>query len=177
MNKIIYITIGALIIGGIVYYFLNTKKANNNFQPQKKDAQNLHEDNGLEKTQNNTISYSEKLNKTKKLYPFKDWREKFFEYEMDQYTEENCNAAKNIFDNLITQLIELEENGDKKDKEKCFEIAIKSLNKLSETNEEIIETGEREELCELIDQITLASGLNPKEYAEGEGLSDLWREW
>jgi len=41
----------------------------------------------------------------------------------------------------------------------------------------IIETGEREDLCELIDKITIAAGLNPEDYAQGDGLADLWREW
>ncbi|TDO77617.1 hypothetical protein EV143_104384 [Flavobacterium chryseum] len=176
MNKIIYITIGALIIGGIAYYFQNKKKANNNPESKKNIIKNFQQDKELDKSENN-LSYSEKLNKTKILYPFKNWRENFFEYGMEQYTEENCNAAKNIFDNLITELIELGENGNKKDKEKCFELAVKSLNKLNEKEESIIETGEREDLCELIDQITIASGLNPEEYAKGEGISDLWREW
>lgn len=44
------------------------------------------------------MTYSEKLLKAKDLYPFESWREKFFEDEMEQYTEENCNTAKAIFD-------------------------------------------------------------------------------
>lgn len=96
---------------------------------------------------------------------------------MEQYTEENCNQAKGIFDNLISKLITLSEKGNKIEKEKYFEIAIKSLNRLNEKDEGIIETGEREDLCELVDQITIASGLNPKDYPEGQGISDLWREW
>ncbi|MDX6181870.1 hypothetical protein SGQ44_04980 [Flavobacterium sp. Fl-77] len=48
---------------------------------------------------------------------------------------------------------------------------------MNEKDEGIIETGEREDLCELIDQITLASGLKPKDYAKGEGIADSLREW
>lgn len=69
------------------------------------------------------------------------------------------------------------ETGDKTEKEKYFEDAITSLNELNEEDDSLIETGEREDLCELIDQITIAAGLNPENYADGEGIADLWREW
>lgn len=123
------------------------------------------------------LSYSEKLIKSKELYPFKYWRENYYEYEMEQYTQENCDAAKQIFDNLIDKLIKAGENEEEEKKIKLFETAIKELNKLSDIVEALIETGEREDLCKLIDKITIASGLNPKDYANGEGIADLWREW
>ena len=123
------------------------------------------------------LSFSEKLTKSKELYPFKYWRENYYEYEMEQYTQENCDAAKKIFDDLIGKLIKAGENEEKEKKIKLFEIAIKELNKLSEKEEGLIETGEREDLCKLIDKITIASGLNPTDYADGEGIADLWREW
>lgn len=124
-----------------------------------------------------SLSFSEKLNTTKELYPFANWRESFFEYEMEQYTEENCNAAETIFDKLIEDLLELERDGSEKEKVSLFENAILALNKLDARVDGLIETGEREDLCELIDQITLASGLKPSDYADGEGIADLWREW
>ena len=172
-----YLIIGALIIGGIVYMYANSKKANKNSQLENSLPEEIKPNSNFENSENDSLTYSEKLNKTKELYPFAKWRENFFEYEMEQYTEENCNEAKSIFDNLISKLQTIGENGNISEKEKCFEIAIKSLNKLNEKDEGIIETGEREDLCELIDQISLASGLNPKNYAEGEGIADLWREW
>jgi len=54
---------------------------------------------------------------------------------------------------------------------------VLSLNELDDKIDGLIETGEREDLCELIDQITIAAGLNPENYADGEGLADEWREW
>lgn len=173
MKKMVYLIIGVLIIGGTVYFFANLKKTKNNFELENNLTKNTQPETELQYSLNDSLTYSEKLNKTKELYPFAKWRENFFEYGMEQYTEENCNKAKGIFDQLIFKLITLGENGNKNDKEKCFEIGIKSLNKLNEKDEGIIETGEREDLCELIDQITLASGLNPKDYAEGEGIADL----
>ncbi|WP_298143774.1 hypothetical protein [Flavobacterium sp.] len=169
--------IGAIIIGGIIYLFANSKKTNKISQPEKNLVEEIKTDINSESAQNDGLTYSQRLIKTKELYPFAKWRGNFFEYEMEQYTEENCNEAKSIFDNLISKLISLGENGNRTKKEKCFEIAIKSLNKLNEKDEGIIETDEREDLCELIDQITIASGLNPEDYADGDGISDLWREW
>lgn len=172
-----YLIIGALMIGGIGYLYANSNKANKNPQLEKKLHVEIKPNSNFENLENDSLTYSEKLIKTKEFYPFAKWRENFLEYEMEQYTEENCNEAKSIFDNLISKLIKLGENANRTEKEKCFETAIKSLNKLNEKDTGIIETGEREDLCELIDQITLASGLNPKNYAEGEGIADLWREW
>jgi hypothetical protein len=130
------------------------------------------------------MTYSEELIATKEGYPFIAWREKFFpdeEYDfggLEQYTPENCDKAQQIFDDLINGLIKLGEKGKKADKEKLFEIAIIALNTLNdEIGGDLIETGEREDLCELIDNISIAAGLDPEDYADGEGISDLWREW
>jgi hypothetical protein len=129
------------------------------------------------------MTYLDKLNTTKEGYPFEKWREYYpsenndFEG-MEQYTPENCDKAQQIFDILITKLVEIGEHANKKDKEKLFEIAIIALNTLNDEIEGcLIETGEREDLCELIDNISLSAGLNPEDYANGEGISDEWREW
>ena len=172
-----YILIVILIIGGIAFLYANQKNKGTKQKSQFKAEQKA--DSMPEKKffASDSLSFSEKLNKTKELYPFKKWREAFFDYEMEQYTEENCNAAKAIFDNLIDKLIDLGENGNEKEKIALFEKAVLSLNELENKVEGLIETGEREDLCELIDQITIASGLKPNDYADGEGLADLWREW
>ncbi|MFC6268912.1 hypothetical protein [Frigoriflavimonas asaccharolytica] len=173
-----YLIIGFLIIGGIAFLFANSKnKSEETLQKMSTISVKYQSEKEIENLSNDSLTYSEKLNKTKELYPFEKWRKNFLEYQMEQYTEENCNEAKNIFDNLISKLLKIGENGNRNEKEKYFEIAVKSLNKLNEKDEGIIETGEREDLCELIDRITLASGLKPKNYAEGEGIADLYREW
>lgn len=48
---------------------------------------------------------------------------------------------------------------------------------MNDADDSLIETGEREDLCELIDQITIASGLNPQDYVKGKRIADVWREW
>jgi hypothetical protein len=125
---------------------------------------------------NNRMSYSEKLLKTKLLYPFSKWRDSY-NAGLEQYTEENCNKVKTVFDELIEKITKIGESASKEEKVKLFEGAILSLNKLNDQIDGLIETGEREDLCELIDQITIASGMDPKEFGDGEGIADEWREW
>jgi len=129
------------------------------------------------------MTYPEKLRSTKAGYPFDTWRGYYPNEEnnfdgMDQYTPENCAMAQQIFDDLIDKLIDAGEGAAKTEKEKLFEQAIISLNNLNdETGGDLIETGEREELCELIDNICINAGLNPEDYADGQGISDEWRDW
>ena len=177
MNKMIYKIIGGIVFGVIAYMLVKQKNKANDSKPKSSISEDVLTEIKPDLTQNDSLTYSEKLNKTKEFYPFKNWRENFLEYEMEQYTEENCNAAKQIFDSLISELIKIGENGNEKTKVEYFEKSIKSLNELNNNNEGLIETGEREDLCELIDQITIASGLNPQDYADGDGIADLWREW
>lgn len=60
----------------------------------------------------------------------------------------------------------------------AFQEAVESLKALDTENHHLlIETGEREELCEMFNRIALAAGLDPANYADGEGPASLWREW
>lgn len=120
--------------------------------------------------------YQNKLLETKKHYPFDNWR-KSFDGGLTQYTEENCTKPKKVFDNLIDDLIEAGENASENDKVELFKKAILKTNQLNDQIEGLIETGEREDLCELTDKIAIACGLNPEKYGDGEGLATEWREW
>jgi hypothetical protein len=129
------------------------------------------------------MTYREALEATKSSYPFDNWRELFKPVPeedfdgMEQYSPENCDKAQNIIDNLITGLLSLGENAGEQEKLNLFEKALLELNALDNEIEGLIETGEREDLCELIDRITTAAGLDPEDYADGGGIADLWREW
>ncbi|MBC6991159.1 hypothetical protein [Hymenobacter sp. BT491] len=117
--------------------------------------------------------YADKLNATKQEYPFAGWRE-YYDDGLEQYTEENCAEVEAIFNTLITDLIALGENATEAKKIAAFQKAIEATNEL---DEELIETGEREEICELTNSMTVACGLNPADYGDGEGLASEWREW
>jgi hypothetical protein len=130
------------------------------------------------------MTYTEKLELMKNEFFFKEWIEKSLPDEeedipgMEQYSEENCMRAQKIFDDLIDGLILQGENATEADKLKLFEICVLALNDLDEELDHcFIETTEREDLCELIDKITIAAELNPADYADGSGIADEWRDW
>lgn len=122
------------------------------------------------------MEYHNRLLATKEAYPFSRWRENFDEG-LEQYTEENCKKVATVFDNLINSLISLGENASEEQKVQLFKIAILKTNELNNEIDGLIETGEREDLCELTDNITIACGLDPNKYGDGEGLATEWREW
>lgn len=122
------------------------------------------------------MTYEEKLNQTKNSYPFELWRGRFDD-RLEQYTQENCDKARKIFDDLIADLAAKGEAASASEKVESFRIAVEALNELNDEIDDLIETGEREELCELTDVIAAAAGLNPDDYGDGEGLASEWRHW
>jgi hypothetical protein len=118
------------------------------------------------------MNYAEKLNQTKESYPFARWQKS----EIEMYTPENCAAMRVIFDDLIAALIEKGKTASEAEKIELFRVAIERTNELDgETG--VVETGEREDLCELTNVISEAAGLNPDKYGGGEGLASEWRDW
>lgn len=87
--------------------------------------------------------YNEQLESAKKYYPFDNWQSNY-EEGLEQYTIENCNKTKWVFDNLIEKLIGSGENSEEQNKIELFKIAVESLNKLNDEIDGLIETGERE---------------------------------
>lgn len=125
----------------------------------------------------NKIANISKLEECKVHYPFVEWRRKNTEYGMSQYTQENCESIELIFDELIADLKVLPSDAKAEDKVLLFKYAVMNTNILDNRINGLIETGEREDLCELFDHITIAAGLEPEEFADGEGIADEWREW
>lgn len=123
------------------------------------------------------MEYQNKFSEAKKTYPFDQWRASYDDG-LEQYTQENCDKARKIFDDLIDGLVAIGQDASEEKKVALFEKAILATNELnSECEDSLIETGEREELCELTDKIAIACGLNPEKYGDGEGLASEWREW
>jgi hypothetical protein len=117
--------------------------------------------------------YLQKLNAAKADYPFKRWAASG----LDQYTPDACKAFTRIFDRLIDELGKLGPAADEAAKLAAFEQAVLALNDLDDEDERLIETDEREQLCELVNTIATAAGLDPKDYGDGEGPATKWREW
>jgi hypothetical protein len=117
--------------------------------------------------------YLEKLSTTKGTYPFGRWRQSG----MEQYTAEACAAFETVFDQLIEKLAALGENAPERSKLDCFQEAVEALNALNDDDPSLIETGEREDLCELCNIVAAAAGLDPTKYGGGEGPASEWRDW
>lgn len=83
---------------------------------------------------------------------------------------------ENIFDELIANLIAMSENASENEKIEAFRFAIEATNE-SDGETGMVETGEREDLCELTNVIAAAAGSNPDNYGAGEGLVSEWRNW
>lgn len=121
-------------------------------------------------------TYSQRLKAMKRQFPFKQWRTAEHDG-LEQYTKENCAAMAVIFDQLIKRLIALGEEAPEPDKLAAFKAAIEATNDLNEQELNLIETGEREQLCELCNEIARAAGLDPTKYGGGEGPASEWRDW
>lgn len=120
-------------------------------------------------------SYADRLNRWRNNLPFSDWRTNF-ELGLEQYTQSNCDRAERILTELVDGLIEVGETAPEAKKVSLFKTAVEALNALdAETN--MIETGEREELCELFNFIAVDCGIDPSRYGSGEGLASEWRDW
>ena len=117
--------------------------------------------------------YRQRLTATRESYPFPKWAASG----LDQYTEEACGLFAAVFDDLIQRLAALGEQAPEKEKIAAFKQAVEALNALNEKDESLIETGERQDLCELCNVIANAAGIDPKKYGDGEGPASEWREW
>lgn len=89
----------------------------------------------------------------------------------------NCEAIEMIFDELIADLKVLPNEATVEDKVYLFKYAVLATNTMDARIDDLIETGEREDLCELMDQISIAARLEPEEFANGEGIASELREW
>ncbi|MBD1918630.1 MULTISPECIES: hypothetical protein [Cyanophyceae] len=129
------------------------------------------------------MSYETDLLEVRETYPFDKWKTyaeigEAGEEGLEQYTEENCEAAKLILDTLVSDLAALGGDAPKEDKLQKFQAAVEALNTLNdEIDDSLIETGEREELCELFNVIAVKAGIDPSEYGDGEGPTGEWRDW
>jgi hypothetical protein len=128
-----------------------------------------------ERSQDAEESYADRLNRWRHNLPFSDWSTKY-ELGLEQYTQANCDRAERILTELVDGLIEVGATAPEAEKVDLFKTAVEALNALDdETN--MIETSEREELCELFNLIAVDCGIDPGKYGSGEGLASEWRDW
>src|SRR5689334_25046829 len=113
------------------------------------------------------MNYADRLNACKAAYPFETNWKRGFELGMEQYAPEARAAARAIFDGLIERPAALGVGAPEPGKVELFRQAVLALNDLDDEIEGLIETGEREELCDLIDRIGEAAGIPRSKYGAG----------
>ena len=106
--------------------------------------------------------------------PLLDWEDKL-EDGLDQYTKNNCENAQRILDKLIKKLNNYQAL-DLDAKIKLFKNAVLEFNALNESLDgSFIETGEREDLCNILDNIADAVDIDLQEFEDGIAME--WRAW
>ena len=105
------------------------------------------------------------------------WYESGENFGMSQYSKDNCNKAESVFRNLISALENLGLNAENEIKILAFKSAVEAMNNLNELIPGFIETGERETLCYLFDEVAKLAGLDPTKFGSGDGIASEWREW
>ena len=89
------------------------------------------------------------------------------------YTREDVEACKELMDTYLDALDAMNEPTDAAIMEQV-ETLVLALNDLNEkVDYSMIETGEREAICEIIQESAIACGL--QEY--GDDITEEWREW
>lgn len=87
------------------------------------------------------------------------------------YTEENVKECGVILEKFVSHLEDVK--SDEKTILACIKITVEELNELNKRlNEELIETEQREDLCEFILEVAINAGLKAE-----EDITEEWREW
>ena len=121
-------------------------------------------------------TYQQRLDKNKRRYPFNRWRLMQL-VGMFQYTRRNCHAAREVFDKLLAGLLEIGEGAPEAQKMALFEAAVIALNQLNAaTKHSLIETGQREDLWKLFNEIAVTAGIDCSKYQYND-FTFQWREW
>ena len=123
--------------------------------------------------------FEQNIKKLKNEFPFDYWHNTLLkEFGMEQYTLENCKKGEGIMSNLIIDLIKIGLKANESSKLEKFKKATIAYNTLNDDCDgALIETDEREKLCELIDKIGIICGLIPDKYGDGDGIASEWRDW
>lgn len=95
----------------------------------------------------------------------------YLDYESATYEEEDIDGCRDI---LLHHADELEQASTRDEALKIVETTVNQLNDLNErAGQNLIETGERENICEFIIRAGAIMGFN----RDDEDITEEWREW
>lgn len=120
--------------------------------------------------------YKDYFNISELQYIKRDFNFNTYEDDCPSFVKENCDRVDNIIFNLIEQL-ENQPELNEKQKLDLIKTTVLSINKLDDaiTKYTLISTGEREILCDALDKIATAVGIDVEKY-DGD-ISIKWRTW
>jgi len=94
---------------------------------------------------------------------------------LKQYSKKNCKKAELLIINLIDRLEHINSD-DLRFRENLIRDCVLELNAFNDSLDgSFIETEEREQLCDIFDNIADAVGLDVQSYPDG--IASKWREW
>ncbi|MCI2255549.1 hypothetical protein L2D08_14335 [Domibacillus sp. PGB-M46] len=103
--------------------------------------------------------------------PTLEWKQRMDE-EDDIFTDENINVTNEVLDSYISSLKELGDTPTEEAILECVKEVVIRLNELNDKYDYFIETMEREELAEFIEEGAKIAGLKSE-----EDITEEWREW
>jgi hypothetical protein len=108
--------------------------------------------------------------------PTKLWKDRMIEFGDDLFTEERLELCDKALDSFINRLETIDPDSDERNEEimNCVEEIVIAFNELNDENDYFIETMEREELAEFIDNAAKTVGL---EVQDGLDITEKWRDW
>ena len=108
-------------------------------------------------------------------YMGKDENDENFDPEFDAgYTQINVDECEQILTDFLSNILATPTDGKNHFIMELVKNTILKLNSLNnKCDDGLIETGQREEICELIDLAVQQAGLDTK----GNDITEEWREW
>lgn len=145
-------------------YFTNKK----HYSHKLKD---LEKNKVISQAPQNTMGDITTYEELKRNKPTTDWRQRMKEGD-DLFTDANIHAVDDILDSYIHSLSALGNTLSKAEIMECVKKVVLKLNELNEEFDYFIETMEREELYDFIDEAARMAGLESE-----EDITEEWREW
>lgn len=125
-----------------------------------------------------SLSFDNQIKEIRKRYPFERWHQMHLEDKSTPHTKEVCTYASQLMDDLLSKMESAGVGASDEEKKKHIGKTVILFNELNEKcGLELIETMEREELCEVFDLLGVAYKMDFSSYDEGDDITSDWREW
>lgn len=125
-----------------------------------------------------SLSFDDQIKEIRKRYPFERWHQMHLEDKSTPHTREVCTYARQLMDDLLSIMESSGVESSEEEKKKHIGKTVILFNELNDKcGSELIETMEREELCEVFDLLGVAYKMDFSAYDDGDDITSDWREW